>query len=62
MNNPIGPTDNEFLNYLSWCEAQEIEPFGEDETPDDENTKDENNEITIDKPKTIRKGRMINNE
>ena len=61
MNDPIGPTDNEFLNYLSWCEAQEIEPFGEDEKPDDE-TKDENNEITIDKPKTIRKGRMINNE
>ena len=61
MNNPIGPTDNEFLNFLSWCEAQGMEPFGEDEEPDVE-IKDEDNEITIDKPKTLRKGRMINNE
>ena len=62
MNNPIGPTNNEFLNYLSWCEAQEIEPFGEDETPDVEKPKEEDIEININKPKTIRKGRMINNE
>ena len=62
MNNPIGPTNNEFLNYLSWCEAQEIEPFGEDKTPDVEEPKEEDNEININKPKTIRKGRMINNE
>ena len=62
MNNPIGPTNNEFLNYLSWCEAQEIEPFGEDETPDVEEPKEEDNEININTPKTIRKGRMINNE
>jgi len=25
--NSIGPTNNDFLNYLSWCEANDIEPF-----------------------------------
>ena len=30
MNN-IGPTDNEFINYIAWCEANGIEPFPEKE-------------------------------
>ena len=40
--NDIGPTDNEFLNYLSWCEATGTPPFGEE--PKEETNDDEINE------------------
>jgi len=42
MNNPVGPTDNEFLNYLSWCEACDIDPFGEEQEDDNESENDDN--------------------
>ena len=42
MNNNIGPTDNELINYLSWCEACDITPFGEEKQ--EEENKEENNE------------------
>ena len=56
MNDKIGPTDNDLLNYLSWCEAQGIPPF-DDETEEtntneiEENDKVENINILIKKRK-----------
>jgi hypothetical protein len=41
---PIGPTDNEFLNYLSWCEACEISPFGEDENEENNDAQKDTND------------------
>jgi len=54
MNDKIGPTDNELLNYLSWCEAVEIPPFEEDnkeETKEEENEEIENINILTKKRK-----------
>ena len=42
MNN-IGPTDNDFLNYLAWCEATGIAPFGEE--PTEEINEEDNEEV-----------------
>jgi len=44
MNDKIGPTDNDLLNYLSWCEVQGIPPF-EDETEETNNEKEENDKV-----------------
>ena len=52
----------DIIGYLSWCEATDTKPFGEDEEQEEENTEDENNEITINKTKSLRKGRMIKYE
>ena len=53
MNNNIGPTDNELINYLSWCEACDITPFGEEQQ---EENKEENNE-EVDYIKILKKKR-----
>jgi hypothetical protein len=51
----------DIIGYLSWCEANDIKPFDEDDDIDNENQNEENN-INIDKNKVLKKGRMINNE
>lgn len=55
MNDKIGPTDNDLLNYLSWCEATNTNPFGTDdqidESNDEENDKVEDINILIKKRK-----------
>ena len=43
------------ISYLSWCEAQGIEPFAEDEDKQEEN--DNNNENNESNNKVIKKER-----
>ena len=49
----------DIIGYLSWCEANDIKPFDDNE---EEENKEEDNEINIDKTKSLKKGRMIKYE
>ena len=43
----------DIIGYLSWCEANDIKPFDDNE---EEENKEEDNEINIDKTKSLKKG------
>ncbi len=51
---------NDIISYLSWCEANNIEPFD-----DNQNENENNEELNIEKEeqvKVLKKGRMIKYE
>ena len=50
--------NKDIISYLSWCEVQGIEPFGEDkEEQTNEYENDNDDKIDIDKVKELRKER-----